>query len=151
MDRALVVIDGTESTKQLVREAGELATGVGAELILLYVTTEEEFAEEEETLASIADFDSTYGVSQAVEGSEQFASNVGNEVFDGMDVEFEAMGRIGDEIEEALEVAEEYDVDHVFVRGRQRSPTGKALFGDRAQQIALDFDGPVTLVTTDEE
>ena len=45
MERALAVVDGEESTKELLREAGEIATGVSAELVLLHVTSEEEFAQ----------------------------------------------------------------------------------------------------------
>jgi hypothetical protein len=36
MKRALVV-EGSESTKKLVREVGELAAGVDAELLLLHI------------------------------------------------------------------------------------------------------------------
>jgi len=32
----------------------------------------------------------------------------------------------------------------VFLTGKKRSPTGKAVFGDRSQAIILNFDGPVT-------
>jgi len=35
----------------------------------------------------------------------------------------------------------------VFVRGRRRSPTGKAVFGDTAQAVILNFDGFVTVAT----
>ncbi|WP_135820560.1 universal stress protein [Halostella litorea] len=147
MERALAVVDGEESTKELLREAGGIAAGIGAELVLLHVTSEEEFAEREEALAGITDFDAAYGVSQAKEGAEQFARDIGREVFADRDVEFEAVGRLGDEIEEILAAADEFEVDHVFVQGSQRSPTGKALFGDRAQQVALEFDGPVTVLT----
>ncbi|PSQ26122.1 universal stress protein UspA [Halobacteriales archaeon QS_9_68_17] len=146
MRRALVVVDGQESTKELVREAGELAAGVEAELLLLHVTSEQEFADREEALANIAGFDATYGIEQAKEGATQFAREVGREsLSDGVD--FEAIGRIGNEVNEILTAAEDRDCDHVFVQGRQRSPTGKALFGDRAQKVALDFEGPVTILT----
>ena len=146
MRRALVVVDGQESTKKLVREAGELATGVEAELLLLHVTSEQEFADREEALANIAGFDATYGIEQAKEGATQFAREVGRESLpDGVD--FKAVGRIGNEVNEILTAAEDRDCDHVFVQGRQRSPTGKALFGDRAQKVALDFEGPVTILT----
>ena len=146
MRRALVVVDGQESTKELVREAGELAAGVEAELLLLHVTSEQEFADREEALANIAGFDATYGIEQAKEGATQFAREVGREsLSDGVD--FEAVGRIGNEVNEILTAAEDRDCDHVFVQGRQRSPTGKALFGDRAQKVALDFEGPVTVLT----
>ena len=45
MQRALVVVDASESAKALVREAGELAGGVGADLVLVHVTTREEYRE----------------------------------------------------------------------------------------------------------
>jgi nucleotide-binding universal stress UspA family protein len=147
MDRALVIVDGEESTKRLVREAGGLARGVGASLILLHVTSEEQYADREQALADIAGYDASYGVSQAKKGARQFAQNVGNEVFAETDIEFTAAGRLGDELEQVMAVAEAHDCDHIFVRGVERSPSGKALFGDLAQQIALNFDGPVTLLT----
>lgn len=147
MERALAVVDGDEADKELAREAGALAHGVDAELVLLHVTTEDEFFEREETLQDITEFASNYGVTQAKDGAEQFARDIGREVLEGRDVTFEAAGRIGDDVDEVLRAAEELGCDHVFVRGQQRSPSGKAIFGDRAQQIALKFDGPVTLLT----
>ena len=146
MRRALVVVDGQESTKELVREAGELAAGVEAELLLLHVTSEQEFADREEALANIAGFDATYGIEQAKAGATQFAREIGREALPSS-VDFEAVGRIGDEVNQILVTAADRDCDHVFVQGRQRSPTGKALFGDRAQKVALDFEGPVTILT----
>ena len=149
MERALVVIEAKEATKELVREAGKLAAGVDAELLLLHVTTEDEFQDRKSTFESIADFDADYGVENARQGAEQFARKVGREVLDG--VEFSALGRIGQPQEVILKTADERDVDHIFIHGRQRSPTGKAVFGDLAQAIILNFDGPVTVTTSKDE
>ncbi len=148
MQRALVLVEGTPEEKELVRLAGELAAGVGAEVYLLHVTTEEEFAERRDALNDMTQLDLTYGVSEAGEGARQFAQHVGNEVFSDMDVEFRAVGRLGDVESETLAVAEEIGCDHLFVAGRKRSPTGKAIFGDRAQSLILNFEGPVTVTTT---
>ena len=84
---------------------------------------------------------------QALEGARQFAADLGHEVLDGVDVGYQATGRVGDERDEILNAANEFDCDHVFLAGRKRSPTGKALFGDRTQSVILDFDGAVTVVT----
>ncbi|MFP4590911.1 MAG: universal stress protein [Halobacteriales archaeon] len=148
MERALVLITGTPEEKDLVRLAGELAAGVGAEVLLLHVTTEEEFADQADALAEMTQLDVTYGVEQAEEGAKQFAANVGNDVFEDVDVEFHGLGRLGDVEGETLKVAEEYGCDHLFVAGRRRSPAGKAIFGDRTQSLILNFDGPVTVTTT---
>lgn len=147
MDRALVVVEATEATKQLLREAGELAEGVEAEIILVHVTTEEQYADRADALANIPDVDVSYDVTQARDGAGQFARDIGNEVLADLDVEFSAIGRLGDKVEEVLAVADEYGCDHLFVTGRQRSPTGKAIFGDRAQALILNFAGPVTVTT----
>lgn len=147
MKRALAVVEGTESTKQLVREAGELAAGVGAELLLLHVTTEEQFSEYATSMADIPARDAGYSTDRAREGARQFAADIGTEMFDGLDVEYEAIGALGDEEEEILDIAYERDCDHIFISGRKRSPTGKAIFGDLAQSVLLKFDGTVTITT----
>ncbi len=140
-------MEGTDAAKDLVWDAGELAAAVGAELVLVHVTTEEEYDDRREELESIPRRETQYSIGQALDGARQFARDVGREVLADLDVEYQAVGRVGDAREEILTVAAEHDCDHVFVAGRKRSPTGKAVFGDHTQQIILDFDGPVTVVT----
>jgi len=147
MDTALVVVDASEETKHLVAEAGELADGVGAELILLYVTPDEAFEERQEELSAIPDIDVDYGVASGVEEAKGFARAVGEQVL-GDDVEFTPVGRIGEDKEMILAEARSTGADHIFIHGKQRSPAGKAVFGDIAQSVILDFDGLVTVSTS---
>lgn len=146
MERALVVVEGTEATKAIVRQAAEITDGIGAELILLHVTSEDEFADRADALARIPDFDVDYGVKRAIDGAQQFADDIGREVV-GDAVEFKAVGRIGDGADAILAEADRLDADHVFISGPKRSPAGKALFGDTTQQVILGFEGPVTVLT----
>lgn len=150
MERALVVVDPSDATKELLAEAGSLAEGVGAEIVLVHVTTEDEYADRVDALASVPDVDVSYDVGRAREGARQFADDLGNEILDDLDVTYRSVGRLGDAVDEVLATAEKYDCDHLFVSGRRRSPTGKAIFGDRAQALILNFDGPVTVTTTTE-
>ena len=147
MERALAVVDAEESTKALVREAGELAAAVDAELVLLHVTTNDEYEKTRQTMESIPSDATGYSAEKAREGAESFAADVGREVLEGIDVEWDAVGALGDEQSEILDAAEERDCDHLFMAGEKRSPTGKALFGDLTQSIILNFAGPVTVVT----
>lgn len=147
MNRALAVVEGTDAAKELVGQAGELAAAVGAKLVLVHVTTEEEYDDRREELENIPRLETQYSIGQALDGAQQFARDIGHEVLEDLDVEFEAVGRVGDERDEILTVASDYDCDHVFIAGRKRSPTGKAMFGDVTQKVILDFDGPVTVVT----
>lgn len=150
MKRALAVVEAKEATKDLVAEAGKLAKGVDAELFLLHVTTEEEFQDRRSTLENVAGLDTEYNVDNARSGAEQFARKVGKEALDDS-VDFKAMGRIGEPQETILNTAQQHDIDHIFIHGKQRSPTGKAVFGDTAQAIILNFDGPVTVTTSRDE
>jgi nucleotide-binding universal stress UspA family protein len=147
MERALAVVDADESTKALVREAGELAAAVGAELVLLHVTSSDEYEEMRQTMESIPNNPVGYSAQKAREGAEDFAADIGREGLSDIAVSYEAVGRVGDEQSEILETAEAYDCDHLFIAGEKRSPTGKALFGDLTQSVILNFDGPVTVVT----
>jgi len=52
-------------------------------------------------------------------------------------------GTSGDGI---VSLAEDVDADLVIVGGRQRSPTGKAIFGSTAQEVMLNAPCPVTFV-----
>ncbi|WP_276302510.1 universal stress protein [Halorussus lipolyticus] len=147
MERALAVVDAEESTKSLVREAGELSAAVDAELVLLHVTTNDEYEDTRQTMEDIPSSAVGYSAEKAREGAENFSADIGREVLEGIDVNYEAVGALGDEQTEILDTAEEYDCDHLFIAGEKRSPTGKALFGDLTQSIILNFDGPVTVVT----
>ena len=148
MDRAIAVVEASDSAKALVREAGELAAGVDAELLLLHVTTDDEYSERREAMASIPDLDVNYTLDEAVDGAQKFARDVGRDVLADVDTDAEAVGRIGEKGDEVLALADEREADHVFIAGRKRSPTGKAIFGDVTQRIILEFDGAVTVVTT---
>lgn len=148
MERVLAVVEPTEAAKELVYEAGVLIDGVDADLILTHITTEDEYSARREAMGSLLSSSTNYTVGKAQEGATQFARDIGNEVLSELGVEYEVTGYLGDKAEKILQAAEKYDCDHIFLAGRQRSPTGKALFGDATQRVILDFDGPVTVVTS---
>lgn len=148
MEHALVVIDPSEGSKALVEEAGKLAAGVAAKITLLHVTTEETYADRRVEMESISDSAETYSLTQAKAGAENFAEDVGREVLADIDVEWTARGAIGEYDVRTIEEAKSLGCDHVFISGVKRSPTGKALFGDHTQQVILNFNGPVTVLTT---
>ncbi|WP_227355848.1 universal stress protein [Haladaptatus salinisoli] len=146
MERALAVVDLDERSKEMVREAGELAAGVDAEVVILHVTTEEEFNDNQDQLAEVTET-SVYGVETALEGARQYAANLAQELLSDLDVSVTSVGALGEKRDEILSTARKHDCDYVFVTGRERSPTGKALFGDDTQSIILNFDGSVVVRT----
>lgn len=61
-------------------------------------------------------------------------------------VEVGVRGAIGENGRAILRVSDEVGADAIVVGGRQRSPSGKALFGSTAQRVLLRADCPVTFV-----
>lgn len=145
MDHALAVVGPTETAKRLVREAGELAAGVDADLTLIYVADEEEYDNVREQLAEVTG--QTYGIGQALEGARNYASDIGREVLSDVDITYETTGLVGDRAETVLSEMDKRGCDHVFTTGKRRSPAGKALFGDDTQRLILDSEHPVTVIT----
>lgn len=153
MEPSLVVVDSTESHERLLREAGRVAAGTGTPLVLLSWLTEEEAEHDTETLQAMSDAVGTsFETNDGREVATQFARQTADEAFAdaGGSVEYEIVTAVTDEddlADEILRVADERGCGHVYVAGQRRSPTGKAIFGDTAQRVILNFDGPVTVVT----
>ncbi|MFC7214470.1 universal stress protein [Saliphagus sp. GCM10025334] len=148
MHRALLVVDPIDPTKQFVKEAGEIVDAVGAEFLLLHVTSESEYNETQKALNDLNTSEGgSYGVSQAEAGAKQLAEEVGRDVFGADGPSFESVGRVGDTSSQVLKVAEDRECDHIFIAGRKRSPSGKAIFGDAAQRVILNSSVPVTVTT----
>lgn len=52
----------------------------------------------------------------------------------------------GDPASEIMREARELEADLVSVSGRQRTPTGKAIFGSVTQSVVLEADRPILVV-----
>lgn len=142
MQRALVVVEQSERGRELIEIAGELAEGVNATLLLVLAIDESSYVEDiQRKIHSGIDVDSEKA---AVAKAEESAAELGEEVLGDADLTYEAQGFMGSVPEDLLSLAEAEECDHVFVTGERRSPTGKAMFGDTAQRVLLNFDGPVT-------
>lgn len=158
MERALFVAQyESPETERLLREAGELAAGVDAELLILHVMAEEEYQERAESRrefqASVEELRQLggYPLTEATEDAKILAERLGWNALDDLELDWLALGSVGRKAKEILEVAHEFDCDHLFIVGQRRSPSGKAIFGDLAQQLSLKFQGPVTLLIPEEK
>jgi nucleotide-binding universal stress UspA family protein len=150
MEHAMAVVTRDAAARAVVREAAELAVGVDARLTLLAVTSEDDYEHRQESFER-SGASATYTIDQAEEAAEYKAVETATDVLEGLDVEYDVTGIVGEPARSVLAVAESRDVDHVFLSGRRRSPTGKALFGDVTQDVLLEFDGFVTVRLADDE
>jgi nucleotide-binding universal stress UspA family protein len=56
------------------------------------------------------------------------------------------VGVVGDPAPMLGAHVDSHDIDHVFIGGRKRSPTGKAIMGSTSQDIILQLTVPCTLM-----
>lgn len=148
MPRALVIVEDPDRDRNLLERARSFAVGDGTDLVVLALTTPDEYEDMAETLGTIGRAENTtYSETDILDGIAGDIDDVSSDVL-GESVEYELYTRVAesdDQAEVIFDVADRTDCDHVFTPGRQRSPTGKAVFGDRTQQIILNFDGFVTV------
>ncbi|UTF53199.1 universal stress protein [Natronosalvus rutilus] len=151
MNTGLVVVDDTDRHRLLLETAGELAAGADAELVLLPMTTTDEVNAEREAIGQVSDAHvAAYGTDTIENRLFHNTGQLAREALESIEgeVDFTVVPKIVDANTEAtaiLDAAEEHVCDHIFLVGRKRSRTGKALFGSLAQTIMLTFDGQVTV------
>lgn len=146
MPRALVVVEDTDRDRDLLERARSFAVGENTDVVVLALVTSDEYEEVAETLDTIGEVEhTTYDESAVREGLAADAADLAEDVL-GDEVAYEVRLAVSDDqAEQIIAAAEDGDCDHVFLPGRRRSPTGKAVFGDRTQRVILDFGGYVTV------
>ena len=154
MDRGLVVVTNTELHRELLREAGSFAAGTDAELVLLVFLSEDDAEQNADAVEAIESAEGTrFDPDTPLDVGRSLAADFADDAVGDLQITYDTVAAItGNDAERAshiLEIADQKGCDHAFLIGRQRSPTGKAIFGDTAQLVALDFAGPVTIVTED--
>lgn len=147
MERILAVVDETDRSLQLLEEMADLAEGAEATLYVLSILSEDEYEEIGTVVGKIAQSERTTYKNDPEEAAAQIGRQAIEEEFGNIKYEdiFGVVADRGERDTAILEIADEHDVDHIAMVGRRRSPTGKALFGDDAQGVILNFDGKVTV------
>lgn len=147
MADALVVVEDVDRDRELLERARSFALGSESDLVVLTLVTTEEYEEVADTLDAIGQVEhTTYDEGAILDGLAGDVSDLAEDVF-GDDVGFDVRVEVADDdqADRIITVADDEACDHVFLPGQRRSPTGKAVFGDRTQRVILDFGGYVTV------
>ncbi|WP_435064505.1 universal stress protein [Halobaculum sp. EA56] len=132
--------DDGERLDRLTEEAVDLASVTGARVVVAHAF--ETQSDVDDALDRLEGVDGTpTDVARRLEGVRR-----ATKALEAAGVDYDVEGVVGDPGEAVAELAERVGADRVFVGGRKRSPTGKAVFGSTAQQIILSAPCPVTFV-----
>jgi len=135
--------DDADRVEALAQAVRDVAGPAGASVVIAHVFTEEQFAEVTERM----DFDGNAD-------PDEVAARHGTvrelrAAFEGSGIDISVRGSVGDHGAGVVDLCGAVGADMVFVGGRRRSPTGKAVFGSTAQEILLEAPCPVTFVRSE--
>jgi nucleotide-binding universal stress UspA family protein len=131
-----------DRVEALAAAVTEIAEPTGARVELLHVFGEDGFESVRERL------DQPEASPTAAARRQKTVRDL-TAAFDAVDVQYEVRGRVGEKADAIVAEAEDVAADRVFVAGRARSPTGKAVFGSTAQTVMLSAPAPTTFVRAD--
>jgi len=138
-----------ENDEPIVEDLVETTTALadhGASVVVLHVATTDEYHDLAMDLDSdMADPEIAAEIAQRNDTCQEACDRLQE---NGIDPEIR--GAVDDDSPRAVvSMAQQEGVDHIVIGGRNRSPTGKALFGDHAQHILLEASCPVTFIRHD--
>lgn len=135
----------TERVDSLATTAVDVAGPAGATVTLAHVFTETEYDDTRRNLG--VDQDAEVTPDDVARRHVTIQELAGRLTDAGID--HDVRGSVGSHGESIVALAGDADADLVVVGGRQRSPTGKAVFGSTAQTVLLSAPCPVTFVRGD--
>jgi len=135
----VAAIDDSDRATPVLREAQTLAADLEEDLHAVHVLERSELVEVLEKDVEGQELTDNYEVQQVGENIVSRALDEPTLLDPTISV------RVGDPAAEIVAYAEKQDARYIVIGGRQRSPTGKALFGSVTQKAI--FDSPVPVVT----
>lgn len=136
----VAAVDDSKRAATIIDEARGLADDLDEELHVVHVLERSELVSVLETEIEGQDVVDNHEV-QAV------GRNIVAEAIDDPDsADVTVTVRVGDPASEIESYAADLDARYVVIGGRQRSPTGKALFGSVTQDVLLNAPAPIVNV-----
>jgi len=130
-----------EPLERLVDVAVDLAKPTDATVYLLYVFPESEYDE----FRNEASTNRTLSTDELA--ARHGSMRVPSDRLQAAGVDYRIRGVVGGRpAEQVVRKLDELDIDMVLVGGSERTPAGKAVFGDRAQRVLLNAPCPATYV-----
>lgn len=144
LETVLLAVGGGDESRleELVDVTGELASPVDTTVIVVYLFDSDSHTE---TIQTISENPDEYL------GPDDLASQMDlveaiTDRLEASSIDYEVRATTGTKGDGVVDIATEMKTDRVVIGGDRRSPTGKALFGSRVQNVLLNAPCPVTFV-----
>lgn len=135
----LAAVDRSDRANQTIDEAVRLSKAFDEPVHAVHVLSQAEFVELEQT--EVKQRNTAIGMDQI----REFAASVAEDASSDVETPVECVGLVGDAANRIIEYAEEHDARYIVVTARNRSPTGKVVFGSVAQKLLLNASCPVVV------
>lgn len=142
IETIVVAVRDVDDQRPLTDAVIDVAGPTDASVMLARAYEEEEYEQRVDEL----DFEmppSTDDVAQRSQSVRDAAATL-----DDAGIGYDVRGVVGEEGDAFVDLADSVDSDLLYVQGKGRTPTGKALFGSTPQKILLNSPCPVTYVRT---
>lgn len=149
MERILVVVELNDINLEILETASTVAAAIDFEVIVLVLASE---IDDDTLTEELQQWDGFNGVStdDPAATASRLADYLGKEVVSPLGADYHPIGEkveYTQPSEKIIAIAKNHDCNHIYITNRNRSPSGKALFGNTAQSVILNFDGFVTVRT----
>lgn len=134
----LAAVNDEKTVDPVVEIATDLATAFGEKLLVLHVLPRKIYEKRSE---SRPDYYADVATDEAADVAREVAEVTLDET---SNVEYR--GIIGDPSTKIVEQSADAEVNYTVIGGRQRTPTGKVIFGSVTQSVLLNAKSPVVTV-----
>lgn len=133
----VAAVNETDRDEAILDEATSLARAFDEPVHIVYVLSSEDFVELER--GNIEETGHAINRNQV----DEYVTGVATEIAEGLDIPTEVAGLVGNVADNVIRYADEHDARYIVIGLRNRSPTGKAVFGSVSQSILLNANRPV--------
>lgn len=144
LETLVVAVGPNDNTRtdELTEAVLDVAVPTDASVVLLHAFSERAYEEGiEEAGFDPEESPSADELAERLEGIDLLS-----EALEAAEISYEVRGEIGAEGETILQTTEAVDGDLLYISGRKRSPTGKAVFGSTSHRIMMNSSCPVLFV-----